>query len=332
MSDTESLDDSSRPGQSRPDSPDVFIVGNAADDGQEEEMISVTGFLKSDTEEVHVAAAHEKAHAGDALYATWHENQIQQGNDEIKHWDLRVCDHPHLSKRCKAPDQVGPPISYMEELRDFRTPVSTNNPMGLCQYYCTSPEKANILVGPKSAECVRRICGLIQIAKRIGWQLTVVVLEGESVSPWCLLGELHSRLALLRFNIHTPEEAKMGIHIRMYCCPICAYVIKNDIALLDHIIIGHYWGSFSCGKCLTFTADTTGQMKRHFISCGQSNIERHEARSTSSEVHQALKSGSTHKRGKKKKDGVGAEKRERQCGSPKGSNPVASSQEHAKRE
>ena len=62
--------------------------------------------------------------------------------------------------------------------------------MGLCQFYHMSPEKANVLVGPKSAECARRICHLIEIAKRIGRQLTVVVFEGESVSPWCLLRQI----------------------------------------------------------------------------------------------------------------------------------------------
>ena len=84
----------------------------------------------------------------------------------------------------------------MEELRVFKPAMSPNNPMGLCRFYRTSPEKANVLVGLKSGECAHRIRCLIEIAKRIGWQLTVVVLEGESVSPWCLLGELHSRLAL----------------------------------------------------------------------------------------------------------------------------------------
>ena len=27
---------------------------------------------------------------------------------------------------------------------------------------------------------------------------------------------------------------------------MCMYVIKNDYAFLNHIIIGHYWSSFSC--------------------------------------------------------------------------------------
>ena len=141
----------------------------------------------------------------------------------------------------------------MEEHGVFKPVESINNPMGLCQFYHMSPEKANVLVGPKSAECAHKIRCLIEIAKRIGWQLTVVVFEGESVSPWCLLGDLHSCLALLRFTIHTTEEAKIGISIHVYCCPICAYVIKNNTTLLDHIIVGHYWGSFSCGKLLLWT-------------------------------------------------------------------------------
>ena len=292
----------------------------------------MTGFSKSDTEGVCTATAHEKARVGDTLYATWHDNQIRQGNDEIKQRDLRVCDHPQFGKCCEAPDQVGPPISYMEELTVFRMLVSMNNPMGLCRFYRTSPEKANVLVGLKLAECACRIHSLIQIAQRIGRQLTVVVFKGESISPWCLLGELHSQLALSRFKIHTPEEAKIGIRIHMYCCPICMYVVKNNTTLLDHIIVGHYWGSFSCGKCLAFSVDTTGQMKRHFTSCGQSEMGHHRARSARSKAHQDLKSGSTYKGGKKKKDGVSTAKHEKQHGSPTGSNPVASSQEHAKRQ
>ena len=197
VSDTESsLDDSSNPGQSRPDSPDVFIIGNADDDGSEEETVTMTGFLKSDTEGVCTAAVREKARAGDTLYATWCDNQIQQGNDKIKQCDLRVCNHPQFSSSCEAPDHVRPPISYMEELGVFRMVVTMNNPMGLCRFYRMSPEKANVLVGPKSAEFVHKIRNLIQIAKAIRRQLMVVVLEAESVSPWCLLGKLHSWLAL----------------------------------------------------------------------------------------------------------------------------------------
>ena len=161
----------------------------------------------------------------------------------------------------------------------------------------------------------------------------VVVFEGESVSPLCLLGNLHSRLALSRFTIHTPEEAKIGIRIHVYCCPICAYVIKNNTAFLDHIIVGHYWGSFSCGKCLAFAMDTAELMMRHFTHCGQSETEHHKARSAHSKAHQGSKSSRKSKEGKKKtKEGVSTAKQKKPCGSPTESNPVASSQEQAKRQ
>ena len=105
-------------------------------------------------------------------------------------------DHPLFGKYCEAPDHVGPPNSYMEERGVFKPAEFMNNLRGLCQFYQTSPGKANILVGPKSAESAHRIHCLIEIAKGLGRQLTVVVFEGESVTPTCLLGELHSCMAL----------------------------------------------------------------------------------------------------------------------------------------
>ena len=119
-----------------------------------------------------------------------------KGNDEVKRHDSSVHDHPILGKCCEAPDHIGPPISYMEERRAFKPAESINNPRGLCRFYHTSPRKANVLVGPKSAASAHRIHLLIEIVKGLGWQLTVVVFEGESVTPKCLLGELHSRMAL----------------------------------------------------------------------------------------------------------------------------------------
>ena len=106
-------------------------------------------------------------------------------------------DHPLPGKRCEAPDHVGPPISYMEERGVFKPAESNNNPRGVCWFYHMSSGKANVLVGPKSAESAHQIHRLIKIAKGLGRQLTVVIFEGESVSPLCLLSELHSRMALL---------------------------------------------------------------------------------------------------------------------------------------
>ena len=71
-------------GNLAPSSPDVIFLGNAVNDGSEEDIISLSGFSKSDTEEVHVAAVCEKARWSDVLYATWLDDQIHKGNDDVK--------------------------------------------------------------------------------------------------------------------------------------------------------------------------------------------------------------------------------------------------------
>ena len=206
-----SSSDSDGRGRSRPNSPNVILLGNADNDGSEEDPISLSCFSKSDTVEVCVAAVHEKACWSDVLCATWLDDQIHKGHDEVKRCDWSVHDHPILGKRCEAPDVVGPLISYMEERRIFKPAEFINNQKGLCRFYHTSPGKSNVFMGPKSAESAHRIHCLIQIAKGLGRQLTVVVFEGESVTPKCLLSELHSHMALSWYALHTSDEAKMGI-------------------------------------------------------------------------------------------------------------------------
>ena len=175
-SDTEtSSSDSDSRGRSRPNSPDVVLLGNADNDGSEEDLISISCFSKSDTVEVCVAAVREKARQSDMLYAAWLDVQIRKGNDKVKRCDSTVHDLP--GKCCEAPDHVGPPISYMEECSIFKPAESNNNPRGVCQFYHTSPGKANVLVGPKSAESAHWIHCLIEIAKGLG-QPTVVIFEG----------------------------------------------------------------------------------------------------------------------------------------------------------
>ena len=117
-------------------------------------------------------------------------------------------------------------------------------------------------MGLKSAASTHRIKHLLELAKEIGRPLTIVVFKGGTVTPLGLLQELHSRLTLSRIPIHTPEEVKIGQQNWVSCCPICTYVVKNDYAFLNHIIIGHYWSSFSCGKCLEFAASSRQQMKK----------------------------------------------------------------------
>ena len=223
----------------------------------------------------------------------------------------------------------------MEERGVFKPAEAINNPMGLCRFYRTSSKKSNVLTGPKSADCARKIQGMVKLAKGVRWPLTVIVFEGESVTPLCLLQELHSCLTLSHIAIHTLEEAKVGPKNRMSCCPICAYVVKNDYSFLNHIIVGHYWSSFSCGKCLKFVATNGQQMKRHIPGCGKPQKECKKKRSTNNkapEVQSSSKSGHKSKKAKKKKtdkEGIGVVGQKKPCSSPTKSSTVATSQEQA---
>ena len=251
-----------------------------------------------------MAAVCKKAHQSDVLYATWLDDQIHTGHNAVKRHDSTVHDHPIPGKCCEVPDVVGPLISYMEKLRMFKPAEFVHNPKGLCRFYHTSPGKSNVLVGPRSAESACRLHCLLQIAQGLGRQLTVVILDGESVTPKCLLSELHSRMALSWYALHTSGEAKMGIRHRMFFCPICAYVTNNPTTFLDHIMVGHYWGSFSCGVCLAFATLTAAEMKAHRISCGQHGMERSKVQSLREKALQGSKSGRKSK-GKKSKEGDG---------------------------
>ena len=64
--------------------PDIIFLGNANNDGPEEDFISLSCFSKSDTVEVRVAAVCKKAHQSDVLYATWLDNQIHTGPQRSK--------------------------------------------------------------------------------------------------------------------------------------------------------------------------------------------------------------------------------------------------------
>ena len=169
--------------------------------------------------------------------------------------------------------RLGPPLTYMEERGVFKPLETIDNPMGLCRFYRTSSKKSNVLNGPKSTDSAHKIHDMIKLAKGVGWPLTVVGFEGETVTPLGLLQELHSCLTLSCIAIHTPEEVKVGPKNHMSCCPICTYMVKNDYSFLNHIIVGHYWSRFSCGKCLKFAASNRQQMKRHIADCGKPKKE-----------------------------------------------------------
>ena len=112
-------------------------------------------------------------------------------------------------------------------------------------------------------------------------------------------------------------------------------MVKNDYLFLNHIIVGHYWSSFSCGKCLKFVATNGQQLKRHIPGCGKPKKECKKKCSTKNkvpEVHSSSKSGYKSKKMKKKKtdkEGVGAAGRKKPHGLPTKSSMAATSQEQA---
>ena len=111
------------------------------------------------------------------------------------------------------------------------------------------------LLGQSQLSVPAGFTGMVEVAKRVGRQLTVIVFDGESISPMCLLRELHSRVALANRAIHTARRGQGGSTEPCVLLPhMCTYIVKNEIALLDHIVVGHYWGSFSCRRCLAFAA------------------------------------------------------------------------------
>ena len=220
----------------------------------------------------------------------------------------------------------------MEECGVFKPLDTIVNPLGLCTFYQTDPQQSNDITSAKSAAGTHRIKRLLELAKDLGQPLTIVVFKGGNITPLGLLQELHSRLTLLCIPIHTLEEVKLGQKNRVSCYPICAYIVKNDNMFLNHIVICHYWSSFSCGKCLEFVMSSGQQMKKHFSKCGglKEVQEKTDLKgSKSSKPHGSDKSGSKPKKDKYKKDrgDKHGKKDNKLCGSESKSGNKATSQE-----
>ena len=192
-------------------------------------------------------------------------NKSARRKEGIAQYDKGVNDCANGGRPCKALDKIGPPFSYMEEHGVFKPLDTIANLLGLSRFYRTDPQQSNIITGPKSAAGACRIKHLLEMVKDLGQPLMIIVFEGGNVTPLGFLQELHSCLTLSHIPIHTPEEVKLGQKNRVSCCPICTYIVKNDNAFLNHIVICHYWSSFSCGKCLKFVMSSGQQMKKHFF-------------------------------------------------------------------
>ena len=155
-------------------------------------MVSLLNISTSDNKEARQSCCTgDSVHKSDIQYGNWWDEQIWQGKEGIAQHDKQVNDYADGGRVSKAPDNIGPPFSYMEERGVFKPLDTIANPLGLCRFYQTDPQKSNIVTGPKSAASAHRIKHLLELAKELGWPLMIVVFEGGTVTPLGLLQELH---------------------------------------------------------------------------------------------------------------------------------------------
>ena len=55
--------------------------------------------------------------------------------------------------------------------------------------------------------------------------------------------------------------------MKLSFCPFCAYVGRNDLSYLNHIIITHYNASYGCGKCLKQAFFSSSALHTHKKVC-----------------------------------------------------------------
>ena len=168
---------------------DTAAGGEDAGHSEDEEAlsqgtVSLLDISNSGNEEARKAAVRETACKSDVQYGAWQDEQIHQGNEGIVQRNKQVNDYADSGRPSKAPDKIGPPLSYMEENRVFKSLDTIANPLGLCRFYQTDPQKSNVIMGPKSSASTCRIKCLLELAKELGWPLTIMVLRVGWLRHW----------------------------------------------------------------------------------------------------------------------------------------------------
>ena len=262
----------------------------------------------------------------------WRDEQICQGNEGIAQCNKQVNDHTNGGRPSKAPDKIGPLLSYMEEHGVFKLLNTIANPLDLCRFYQTDPQKSNVIMGLKSAASACRIKHLLELAKELGQPLTIVVFEGGVVTPLGLLQELHLRLTLSCIPIHTPEEVKMGQKTGYPAAHLCVCHKKWLCIPQSHHhqpLLEQFFLWEMPGVC----ASSRHQMKKHFQKCGSPKEACKKVCSKGGKLPGlwgSHKSGHKPKKGKKDKvdkDNKYGTEDDKLCGSPSKFSFKATSQE-----
>ena len=95
--------------------------------------VSLLDISNSDNKETRKAAARKKARKSDVKFTAWRDEQICQGNEAIAWHNKQVHDYMDTGRTSKAPDIIGPPLTYMEERGVFKPLDTIANPLGLCR-------------------------------------------------------------------------------------------------------------------------------------------------------------------------------------------------------
>ena len=147
-------------------------------------MVSLLDISNSDNEEARKAVALEKARKSNVQFTACQDEHIHQGNEAIAQCDKQVHDHTDIGRPSKAPDKIGPPLTYMEECGVFKPLDTIAKPLGIYRFYRTDPQKSNVITGPNSMDSTCKIKRLLGLAKELGWPLTIVVFEMERSHCW----------------------------------------------------------------------------------------------------------------------------------------------------
>ena len=220
------------------DNRDIIGAEGVASDNEgnlSQGALSLPDFSSSDAQKAVVCEVAQKTNT---QYSVWWDELIRQGRDDISLHDKTAHNYTKMGKVSKAPNHLGPPISYMEACGAFKPLAMMANPLlGLCWFYHADPASVISAPAPNPLATICLLKRLLLKAWEQVWPYIILVFEGGNVTPLRLLLELHSRYTLYRIPIFTSDEAKRGHKSRISCCPICTYVIKNDSALEPH----RYW-------------------------------------------------------------------------------------------
>ena len=127
--------------------------------------LSLPDISASDNEDTHKAIVCETVCKSDIQYSNWRDNQICQGDDNSSQWDKMTHDYAKVRKTSKAPDNIGPPLTYMEECGAFKPLDTIANPLGLCRFYCANPATAKSVPAPKSPATTHKVKRMLEKAR-----------------------------------------------------------------------------------------------------------------------------------------------------------------------